>query len=132
MKRVIRLDDPLGHLVPPGLLRADAIEAGLITAMEQNRFASGLGIPSVPTRYVVRMNPSDRAWLEPDTEDVLARAIARYAERAGYLIIGELAVEFAVEPDAALGRPSFWAGFAEDDLLVLAAPSAALQIIARA
>lgn len=100
--------------------------------MDQHRFVAGLGVPSVPTRYVVRLNPADRAWLEPDTEDRLARALARHAEASGLLIIGDLEVEFEADPAAAAGRPSFWAGFVEDDLLVLADPSAAIQVFTNA
>lgn len=128
--RTIRLDDPLGHLVPPGTLGLSDIESGLIAAMDQHCYTAGIGLPSVPTRYVVRMNPADRAWLDPTTEDVLARALTRHAEAAGVLLLGDLEIEFRADPQAQLGRPSFWAGYTEGDLLVLADPNAALRVFA--
>lgn len=130
MKRVIRLDDPLGHLIPPGALAYPALERGLIESMERRKYLAGHGVPSVPTRYVVRMSPADRAWLDPTTEDLLARALTRYAERADYLIVGSIEVELEVEPSAMSGRPTFWVGFVDEDLLVLGA-RAALDVFSR-
>lgn len=128
--RSMRLDDPLGHLVPPGSLRPSDLLADLVEVMERHRFLAGIGVPSVPTRYAVRMNPADRAWLDPTTEDELARALTAHAERMGALVVGAIEVELRSDPGAALGRPSYWAGFAEDDLLVLADPSAATDVFA--
>lgn len=126
--RGIRLDDHLGHLIPPGRLARATIESGLISAMEQHRFLAGHGIPSTPTSYVVTMHPADRAWLSPDTEDEVTRALTRHAERARLLIVGEIAVRFEADATIAQGKPAFWAGFAEHDLLVLAGPKAALDV----
>lgn len=126
----LRLDDPLGHLVPPGSLHPAQIERELAEAMEQRRFLAGHGVASVPTRYVVSMHPSDRAWLSPFTEDRAARALARHADRAGHLIVGEISVEFESDPDARPGKPSYWVGFSEGDLLVLASPRAAATVFA--
>lgn len=124
--------DALGHLVPPGALTFDALITGVIDSMEQRRYSSGHGIPSVPTRYVVTMNPADRAWFDPSTEDRVASALHRAAERAGFLVIGGIEVAFETDAATAPGRPLFWAGFAEDDLLVLAGPSAVVDVFARA
>lgn len=126
----MRLDDPLGHLIPPGSLTPEQIERALIEAMDSRRFAAGLGVPSVPTRYVVTMNPSDRAHLDPTTEDDMAAALARHADGTGSLILGEIVVEFRADPDMALGRPRVWVGFADVDLLVLHSPDAAAQVFA--
>lgn len=130
--RPMQLDDPLGHLVPPGLLTSEAIERLLIRAMDQRRFSGGHGVPSVPTRYVMTMHPADRAWLDPRTEDRMARVLARRAEQTGQLIIGRIQVEFRAEDGLALGKPRTWVGFAEDDLLVLASPAAVLDVFAGA
>jgi hypothetical protein len=124
------LDDPLGHLIPPGSLTPEQIERLLIEAMDSRRFAAGLGVPSVPTRYVVTMNPSDRAHLDPTTEDQIAGALARHADAAGSLILGELVVEFRSDADMAMGRPRVWVGFSDVDLLVLHSPDAAAQVFA--
>ena len=99
--------------------------------MERKRFTAGLGVPSVPTRYVVAMNPSDRAWLGPGTEDRLARALERRAEEAGSLMLGSIEVEFDCDADLAPGRPRVWCGFAGEDLMVLAGPEAALDVFTR-
>jgi len=132
MMGLSRQDDTLGYLIPPGQLRPSGIEQLLATAMERKRFTAGLGVPSVPTRYVVAMNPSDRAWLGPGIEDQLARALERHAEETGLLIIGPLEVEFDCDADLAPGRPRVWCGFAGEDLLVLAGPEAALDVFTRA
>lgn len=126
----MRIDDPLGHLVPPGALEPDRMERDLGDLLDRRLFAGGFGVPSVPTRFVVRMNPADRAWLAAGLEDRLARALERRAERAGALVVGEIDVAFESEPDAMRGRPSYWAGYAERDLIVLDAGSA-LQVFAR-
>jgi len=126
----MRSDDHLGHLVPPGEMTTADLERALVEAMDRSRFAAGLGIPSIPTRYVVRLHPADRAWLDPSTEDALARALGRHAEAAGHLIVGDLEVEIEAHFGTALRRPSVWAGFAETDLLVLASPRAAADVFA--
>jgi hypothetical protein len=128
----MRFHDHLGHLVPPSEVTEADLEHALVEAMDRSRFAAGLGIPSVPTRYVVRLHPADRAWLEPSTEDILARALARHAEDAGYLIVGDLEIELEAHFGTALRRPTVWAGFAETDLLVLASPRAAADVFAAA
>lgn len=122
--------DLLGHLVPQGELSVGDVETGLVEAMLGRRFLAGLGVPSVPTRYVVHMDPSDRVWMPPGAEDRMARALVRAAETAGYLIVGLPLVEFVADPRLSPGRPTYWAGFAEEDLLVLADPRAAAQVFA--
>lgn len=126
-----RRDDLLGYLIPPGSVRASDIERGLLGAMEQRRFVAGLGVPSVPTRYVVGLHPADRAWLDPCLEEDLAGRLARRAEQAGYLILGDIEVELEPDGDVAMGRPRYWAGFSGGDLMVLAGPEAALEVFAR-
>lgn len=87
--------------------------------MALRRTAAGQ-VPSIPTRYVVAMHPADLAWLDPTLPDVLAREMQRHPERTGAPEIGELSVEFEADKRLEQGRPRFWAGFAGDDLLVLA------------
>lgn len=132
MTRVTRHEDPLGYLIPPGRLFPSGIEQLLATTMEGKRFTAGLGVPSVPTRYVMSMNPSDRAWLAPGTEDAIARALERRADAAGLLLLGPIEVEFDCDADLAPGRPRVWCGFAGEDLMVLAGPEAALEVWTRA
>jgi hypothetical protein len=103
----------------------------LIEAMDEHRWSAGHGVPSAPTRFVVRMNPADRAWLDPGTEDRLARALERHAESTGLLLVGPISVDLECDLATALGRPRYCAGFAEHDLLVLAHPAAALDVFAR-
>ncbi|MDX1448422.1 MAG: FhaA domain-containing protein, partial [Acidimicrobiia bacterium] len=93
----MRLDDPLGHLIPPGTLTEAEISRGLIDAMDRKRFSAGLGVPSVPTRFVVTMHPSDRAYLDPRAEDRMADALARHADRSGWLVLGSIDVEFRID-----------------------------------
>ena len=126
----MRLDDPLGHLIPPGTLTEAEISRGLIDAMDRKRFSAGLGVPSVPTRFVVTMHPSDRAYLDPRAEDRMADALARHADRSGWLVLGSIDVEFRIDRDLQVGRPRFWVGFAETDLLVLADADAAAAVFA--
>ena len=118
----------MGHLVPPGTLSPVKLEGMLIEAMDDRRFMAGLGVPSVPTRYVVSMNPADRAWFDPRAEERLSAALAEHAENAGYLILGDIVVQLRADRRLALGRPYVWIGFAEGDLLVLANPSAATSV----
>lgn len=118
----------LGHLIPPGSLSPGVIERELIAAMDARRFMAGLGVPSVPTRYVVSMNPADRAWLDPTTEDALERSLAAHAERAGYLILGRIELTFRGDKRIPMGKPSVWIGFAEGDLLVLSNADAAADV----
>lgn len=121
-------DDPLGHLIPPGTLREDQIERALLEAMEAKRFSAGLGVPSVPTRYVMTMHPSDRAYLDPRTEDRMAAALERRAGEAGWLLLGPVEVGFRIDAALAVGRPRTWVGFTDTDLLVLADAEAAAQV----
>lgn len=129
--RVIDLQDHLGFLVPPSMLTEGAVASSLFSMMDQKRFRAGLGIPSIPTRYVVTMNPADRAWLNPFAEDRIAAALTRHAESCGLLIVGDVVVEFECDDAVAQGMPRYWAGFAEDDLLVLADPTAAAEVFSR-
>lgn len=124
------MGDHLGHLVPPGRLRRPHLEQGLLAALEHGRFTAGIGVPSAPTRYVVSMHPADRAWLDPELQDILARVLERHAERVGLLVVGGVQVEFETRPELEQGRPQFWAGFVEDDLLVLADANAAAEVFA--
>ena len=128
--RVMKRDDHLGHLVPRGLLTLSGLGRDLVETMTRRRYLAGHGIPSVPTRYVVSMHTGDRAWFAPDAEDVLARMLTAHAEAAGYLLVGELAVEFECDDSVEQGAPGYWAGFCDDDLLVLAGPKAALDVFA--
>lgn len=127
----MRANDPLGYLIPPARLHPSLIEHSLASAMDQKRYTSGIGVPSAPTRYVVAMNPADRAAQPPGTEDRLARALERRADADGMLILGPVEVEFSCEPDLQLGRPRVWCGYAGENLLVLAGADAALEIFAR-
>jgi hypothetical protein len=131
-KRIIDLTGRLGHLIPPGALSPGRLERELVETMDRHRFLGGFGVPSAPTRYVVRMNPADRVQFSPYTEDRLARALARHAETAGVLLLGPLEVELVADADLARGTCAAWAGFGDRDLLVLAAPKAALDVFARA
>lgn len=131
-KRVIGLDDRLGHLIPRGALSLERIERALIDAAEHHRYLAGHGVPSIPTRYVVRMSPADRAWLGPDSEDLLARAVESHADRSGSVVMGTVQVSFRPDPIVHPGRPQVWAGFTESDLLVLSSPRAAVEVFARA
>ncbi|MFA5890074.1 MAG: FhaA domain-containing protein [Actinomycetota bacterium] len=106
------------------------VEEALVEVMLGRRFLAGLGVPSVPTRYVVHMEPSDRVWMPAGAEDRMARALVRAAETAGFLIVGLPVVEFIADPRIASGHPTYWAGFAEEDLLVLADPHAAVEVFA--
>jgi hypothetical protein len=128
--RVMQPDDHLGHLVPPGRLTFGDLRDRLFETMYARRFLAGHGIPSVPTRYVVAMNTADRAWLDPTTEDRLSRALTEHAESAGWLLVGPLEVEIECDMTVEQGRPRTWAGFRDDDLLVLAGPKAALDVFA--
>lgn len=131
-KRIIGLDDRLGHLIPGSALTLDRLERTLVQASAQHRYLAGHGVPSIPTRYVVRMSPADRAWLGPNSEDLLARAVESHADRSGALVVGTVDVAFKSDPMIHPGRPQVWAGFAEDDLLVLSSPRAAVEIFANA
>lgn len=131
-KRIIGSGDRLGHLIPPGTLALERLENLLIQAAASDRFLAGHGIPSIPTRFVIRMAPSDRAWLGPHAQDLLARAIESHADRSGALILGAVEVGFRSDPMIHPGHPQVWAGFAEDDLLVLSSPRAAAEIFATA
>lgn len=127
-----RRTDALGHLIPPGRLRPSSIEQLAAEAMSARRFSAGIGVPSVPTRYVIAMHPADRAWLSPWTEDEIARTLEHRAEEAGMLLLGPVEVEFRIDATLPIGEPRVWCGFAGEDLLVLAGPEAALQVFERA
>lgn len=122
--------DHLGYCIPPGSLTLDRIERALIVSLDRQRFSAGHGVPSMPTRYIVRMNPADRAWLPPASEELLARALESYADRTGSLVVGSVRIGFRPDPLVHPGRPQVWAGFTEDDLLVLSSPRAAAEIFA--
>lgn len=128
--RSLKREDHLGHLIARGTLSRDDLTRGLIETMTQRRYLAGHGIPSVPTRYVVSMHTGDRAWFAPDTEDLLVRTLTAHAERAGYLLIGGLEVELECDDALEQGAPTYWAGFRDTDLLVLAGPKAALDVFA--
>ncbi|MFN2613694.1 MAG: FhaA domain-containing protein [Actinomycetota bacterium] len=124
------LEAVLGALVPPGRVAPGQILSGLVEVMESRRYFAGHGVPSVPTRYVVGLHPADRAAFTPLIEERLARALTNYAERSGFLIVGDLTVELEPDHDTVHGRPVFWAGFSDDDLLVLSSPRAAASVFA--
>jgi len=126
--RANELKDGLGHLIPPGQLQPSSIEQLAAEAMSARRFSAGIGVPSVPTRYVVAMHPADRAWLSPWTEDQIARALERRADEAGMLLLGRVEVEFRIDDTQPIGQARVWCGFAGEDLLVLASPEASLQV----
>jgi hypothetical protein len=131
-KRPIGSCDRLGHLIPASTLTLERLEGALIQAAANHRFLAGHGIPSIPTRFVIRMAPADRAWLGPHSEDLLARAVESHADRTGSLVVGSVDVAFRPDPMIHPGHPQIWAGFTEDDLLVLSSPRAAVEIFASA
>jgi hypothetical protein len=101
----MRVDDHLGHLVPPGRVRRPQLEQGLRLALERSPAA---------TRLVVTLNPSDRAWLDPYLEDDLARALRAH-----------VSIEFEANDAVPPGVPQFWAG--TGDVLVLAGEPARVR-----
>ncbi|HEX9775827.1 MAG TPA: FhaA domain-containing protein [Actinomycetota bacterium] len=126
--RVNGVRDHLGHLIPRGSVGERAIRRALIEVMDRERYRSGNGVPAIPTRYVVRMHPADRAWFDPATESRLALELTTRAQDVGLLQIGEVTVELRADPRLVPGCPTYWCGFGEGDLLVLADPSAALDV----
>ena len=134
MSREDHLDhlDHLGHLVPYGQLEPSRIERELSALLDRRLYSAGLGVPSVPTRFIVRMAPADRAWMPAGIEDEIGRRLTARTERAGSLFVGEIRVDFEVEPDAMAGRPAYWAGYTEGDLVVLVDLATAADVFARA
>ena len=107
--RSMHTSDHLGHLIPAGRLRRPHLEQGLRSAMNKRRAAE------TPSRFVVAMHPADLAWLDPTLPDLLARSLQAAAGAPRSLV-----VEFEAKASLSQGCPQFWAGFAGDDLLVLA------------
>ena len=124
------LEEVLGSLIPPGRVGPSLLLSHLVSVMEGKTYLAGHGVPSVPTRYVVGLHPADRAAIPPVAEERLARALTDYAERSGFFIVGDLTVELEPDPETAQGRPVVWAGFTDDDLLVLSSPRAATTVFA--
>lgn len=124
--RAIRPDDQLGHLVPPGQLLPSDVLAAVTAAIEPHRYRSGLGVPSTPSRFVVRMHPADRAWLPAGFEAQVREAATAHADRAGLLVLDGIDVRFETDSACEMGTVAIRAGYAERDLLVLRDPAAAL------
>lgn len=126
--RALRPDDPLGHLVPPGqLLPAQVIDA-VTAAIDAHRFRAGIGVPSVPSRLVVRMHPADRAWLPAGFQTALAERATAHADRVGMLVLDGLQVGIQTDAACEPGTLSVHAAYGERDLVVLRDPAAALSV----
>ena len=126
----LRLDDRLGHLVPPGQLVPADLESALVAAIDSHRYASGLGVPSVPTRFTLRLHPADRAWLPPDAARTAAEAATAHADRIGLLLLDGITVRFETDLACDMGTVSVHAGYSERDLVVLNDPAAAATAFA--
>lgn len=126
--RVLRPDDPLGHLVPPGQLLPTDVARAVLDAIDAHRFRSGIGVPSVPSRFVVRMHPADRAWLPAGFETTLGEQATAHADRAGLLVLDGLQVSFETDLACDPGSIAVRAGYGEGDLVVLRDPTAALSV----
>jgi len=125
--RAMRPDDPLGHLVPPGQLLPADVTRAVVDAIDAHRFTSGIGVPSVPTRFVIRMHPADRAWLPAGFQRTVATEATAHADRTGLLILDGLRVTFETDAGCDMGSVSVHAAYGEPDLIVLRDPTAALS-----
>ena len=129
--RALRPDDPLGHLVPPGQLLPADVTRAVVEAIDSHRFASGIGVPSVPSRFIVWMHPADRAWLPAGFQRSLAAEATSHADRAGLLVLDGLHVDFETDLGCEMGSPSVHAAYGERDLAVIRDPAAALSVFDR-
>lgn len=129
--RALRPDDPLGHLVPPGQLLPADLTRALIDTIDAHRYRSGIGVPSVPTRFVVRMHPADRAWLPAGFQRILATEATTHADQVGLLILDGIRVTFETDPSCEMGSLSIHAAYGETELIVLRDPAAALTVFDR-
>lgn len=121
----LRIDDPIGHLVPPGqLLPQDVIDAVLV-CFDGNRYGTGIGVPSVPTRFTVRLHPADRAWLPAGFQRRVAAAATERADDLGLLVLDGIRVEFETDLSCDMGTVAVTPGYTERDLVVLRNPAAA-------
>lgn len=127
-RRVLRPDDPLGHLVPPGQLLPSDVTAAVDAAIDAQRYTSGIGVPSVPSRLSIRMHPADRAWLPAGFESTVAAHATARADGAGMLVLDGISVSFETDLACDPGTVAVTAGYGEGDLIVLRDPVAALTV----
>lgn len=123
--QLLRLDDPLGHLVPPGQLIPSDITAAIRKCIDAHRYGTGLGVPSIPSRFVVRMHPADRAFLPPGFQREAAATATSHADSLGLLMLDGIRVSFQTDLECEMGTLAVSAGYSEQDLVVLRDPSAA-------
>jgi hypothetical protein len=98
----VRLNDPLGHLVPPGQLLPSDLIRGLLASLESSP------IPGRPaaTSFQVRMHPADRAWLPAGFEAEASRILTEHADTSGMFALDGIRVEFISDEACDMGRPS--------------------------
>jgi hypothetical protein len=98
----VRLNDPLGHLVPPGQLLPSDLIRGLLASLESSP------IPGRPaaTSFQVRMPPADRAWLPAGFEAEASRILTEHADTSGMFALDGIRVEFISDEACDMGRPS--------------------------
>jgi hypothetical protein len=99
-----------------------------VAAIDVHRFRTGLGVPSVPSRLIVRMHPADRAWLPAGFERIAAQHATEHADRTGLLILDGLQVAFETDVACDMGALSVHPAYVEDDLVLIRDPAAALSV----
>lgn len=108
-RRTLRLNDPLGHMVPPGQILPSDLTRALVRSLDDSVAATRSGRPAA-SRFLVRMHPADRAWLPAGFERDLARILTEHADTSDLAILDGIEVRFEPDPACDLGHPSVFAG----------------------